>query len=303
MQLAQAIDAWVEAHGPSLSASTQRDIADIRVSVVEVGWAELLCSDLDQDAREDILDEATDYGTLGRSAINEFLNLVLSFAESQTDKDQPEDDDKDVDDDDVDDDKDVDDDDVDQDDDEDVDQDEDEDVDQDDDKDVDDDDVDQDEDEDDDDDDDDEDEDEDEDDVDDAYDDDYEDEDEIDHDPEDWVGYLTGANGGETVEALRPENEPADVILAGNDEVAASSFFDAIGASTPAEDTEAVVVLDATTDDDDIDDDATTRGGVFSAAAEHIPSRRASGVDWITVAYFSVAAICFALVIYFYLSS
>lgn len=241
MQLAQAIDAWVEAHGPSLSASTQRDIADIRVSVIEVGWAELPCSELDQDVRDDILDEATNYGTLGRSAINEFLNLVVSFAESQIDKDQPEDEGEFVDDD---------------------------------------------------------------------YDDDYEDDEadeadeaeavedeEIDHDPEDWVGYLTGANSGEMVEALRPENEPADIVLAGDDEAAASSFFDAIGASTPAGDTEAAVVLDDTTDDD------TTQGGVFSAAAEHTPPKAASGVDWITVAYFSVAAICFALVIYFYLSS
>ena len=257
MQLAQAIDAWVEAHGPSLSASTQRDIADIRVSVIEVGWAELPCSELDQDVRDDILDEATNYGTLGRSAINEFLNLVVSFAESQIDKDQPEDEGEFVDDD-YDDDY--------------------------------------------------EDDDEDDDEADEAdeaeaveHEDDDEDEavedEEIDHDPEDWVGYLTGANSGEMVEALRPENEPADIVLAGDDEAAASSFFDAIGASTPAGDTEAAVVLDDTTDDD------TTQGGVFSAAAEHTPPKAASGVDWITVAYFSVAAICFALVIYFYLSS
>ena len=37
MQLAQAIDAWVDAHKASLSASTRRDIAAIRTVVVAIG--------------------------------------------------------------------------------------------------------------------------------------------------------------------------------------------------------------------------------------------------------------------------
>ena len=44
----------------------------------------------------------------------------------------------------------------------------------------------------------------------------------------------------------------------------------------------------------------TAQSGIFSEAAQYEGER---SVDWITVAYFAVAAICFALVIYFYLSS
>ena len=44
----------------------------------------------------------------------------------------------------------------------------------------------------------------------------------------------------------------------------------------------------------------TEPGGIFSEAAQYDGER---SIDWVTVAYFAVAAICFALVIYFYLSS
>ena len=44
----------------------------------------------------------------------------------------------------------------------------------------------------------------------------------------------------------------------------------------------------------------TAQSGIFSEAAQYDGER---SIDWITVAYFAVAAICFALVIYFYLSS
>ena len=44
----------------------------------------------------------------------------------------------------------------------------------------------------------------------------------------------------------------------------------------------------------------TGPSGIFSEAAQYDGER---SVDWVTVAYFAVAAICFALVIYFYLSS
>jgi len=114
----------------------------------------------------------------------------------------------------------------------------------------------------------------------------------VDHDPEDWVGYLSTAQDGDDFTGLPPENE-AD---AETETAAASSFFSAIDSSPPADD-EAVVVVE------EDDSSSEIKGGVFSAAADHIPPKPASGIDWITVAYFAVAAICFALVIYFYLSS
>ena len=146
------------------------------------------------------------------------------------------------------------------------------------------------------------------DDDDDVDDDDYDDDDDVDEevsepvDPDDWVGYLGTAQDGDDFTGLSPENEsplPVDDDAPADEEAAASSFFNAIDSSTPLDeqdsDTEPVVIVEDATPD--------KKGGVFSAAAEEVPRAPASGIDWITVAYFAVAAVCFALVIYFYLTS
>ncbi|MGK0226460.1 MAG: hypothetical protein ACI8XD_001276 [Thermoproteota archaeon] len=269
MQLAQAIDAWVDAHGASLSALTRRDIEHIQAAVIEVGWHELPHDEVDREVREDIIDEATRTGTLGGSAITEFLGVVVGWAGEKEAKPrgdeealvptgarhaQDESDDDESDDDDHDDEYDDDHDDDDDDDSE-------YEYESDDEYEYDD----------------------------DGYDDDgYDD----DHDPEDWVGYLSTAQDGDDFTGLPPENETA----ADTETAAASSFFNAIDSSTPADDDLVVV-------NKQDDSSPETTGGVFSAAAEHVQRKPLSGIDWITVAYFTVAAICFALVIYFYLSS
>ena len=123
----------------------------------------------------------------------------------------------------------------------------------------------------------------------------HDDDTKTDHEPEDWVGYLSTAQDGDGFTGLAPENETADESV--QEKAAASSFFKALGSSPPVdEDDEPVLV---------IENEAATKDatGIFSAAAEQVPQNRTSGIDWITVAYFAVAAICFALVIYFYLTS
>jgi hypothetical protein len=235
MELVQAIDAWVDAHGANLSGSTQRDIEHIRAAVIEVGWHELPHDEVDREVREDVINEATRTGTLGGSAITEFFGVVLDWADAEESKRGGDGDglgptgafhDQDISDDD-------------------------------------------------------------------ASDDHESDHDEYgDHDPEDWVGYLSTAQDGDDFTGLPPENE-ADAYT---ETAAASSFFNAIDSSTPADD-ELVVV------NKEDDSSPETKGGVFSAAAEHVRPKPATGIDWIAVAYFTVAAVCFALVIYFYLSS
>ena len=93
MQLAHAIDAWVDAHGRGLSVSTQRDIQRIRAAVIEVGWQGLPCDQVDREVREDIIEVATQTGTLGGSAISEFFNVVLQWAATQLDTGPSADDD------------------------------------------------------------------------------------------------------------------------------------------------------------------------------------------------------------------
>ena len=272
MQLAHAIDAWVDAHERGLSVSTQRDIQRIRAAVIEVGWQGLPCAQVDREVREDIIEVATQTGTLGGSAISEFFNVVLQWAATQLDTEPSADDDlgpsgafgdeseptgwEDLDDDDNHDSEptgweDLDDDDNDDDDDDQS-----------------------------------------------RHEPDEPDDDQkTDHEPEDWVGYLSTAQDGDGFTGLAPENETAEERVQEN--AAASSFFKALGSSSPVdedEDDEPVLV---------IENEAATKDstGIFSAAAEQVPQNQTSGIDWITVAYFAVAAICFALVIYFYLTS
>ncbi|MDB4818169.1 hypothetical protein OAG98_01040 [Acidimicrobiales bacterium] len=285
MQLAHAIDAWVDAHERGLSVSTQRDIQRIRAAVIEVGWQGLPCDQVDREVREDIIEVATQTETLGGSAISEFFNVVVQWAATQLDTEPSADDDlgpsgafgdeseptgwedlddddnhdseptgwEDLDDDDNDDSigwEDLDDDDDDDDDDQ------------------------------------------------SRHEPDEPDDDQkTDHEPEDWVGYLSTAQDGDGFTGLAPENETAEERVQEN--AAASSFFKALGSSSPVdedEDDEPVLV---------IENEAATKDstGIFSAAAEQVPQNQTSGIDWITVAYFAVAAICFALVIYFYLTS
>ncbi|MDB2392104.1 hypothetical protein N9V91_03715 [Acidimicrobiaceae bacterium] len=287
MQLAHAIDAWVDAHGRGLSVSTQRDIQRIRAAVIEVGWQGLPCDQVDREVREDIIEVATQTGTLGGSAISEFFNVVLQWAAIQLDTGPSADDDlgssgafgdeseptgwEDLNDDDESDEpeptgwEDLDDepDDNQPDDDQSHDESDDDQTHHDDD----------------------------EPDDDQSHDDDTK----TDHEPEDWVGYLSTAQDGDGFTGLAPENETADEGV--QEKAAASSFFKALGSSPPVdEDDEPVLV---------IENEAATKDatGIFSAAAEQVPQNRTSGIDWITVAYFAVAAICFALVIYFYLTS
>ena len=286
MQLAHAIDAWVDAHGRGLSVSTQRDIQRIRAAVIEVGWQGLPCDQVDREVREDIIEVATQTGTLGGSAISEFFNVVLQWAATQLDTGPSADDDlgssgafgdeseptgwEDLDDDESDEPdstgwEDLDDepDDNQPDDDESHDESDDDQTHHDDD----------------------------EPDDDQSHDDDTK----TDHEPEDWVGYLSTAQDGDGFTGLAPENETADEGV--QEKAAASSFFKALGSSPPVdEDDEPVLV---------IENEAATKDatGIFSAAAEQVPQNRTSGIDWITVVYFAVAAICFALVIYFYLTS
>ena len=268
MQLAHAIDAWVDAHERGLSVSTQRDIQRIRAAVIEVGWQGLPCDQVDREVREDIIEVATQTGTLGGSAISEFFNVVVQWAATQLDTEPSADDDlgpsgafgdeseptgwEDLDDDDNHDSEptgweDLDDDDDDDDDDQSRHE--------------------------------------------------PDDDQKTDHEPEDWVGYLSTAQDGDGFTGLAPENETAEERVQEN--AAASSFFKALGSSSPVdedEDDEPVLV---------IENEAATKDstGIFSAAAEQVPQNQTSGIDWITVAYFAVAAICFALVIYFYLTS
>ena len=293
MQLAHAIDAWVDAHGRGLSVSTQRDIQRIRAAVIEVGWQGLPCDQVDREVREDIIEVATQTGTLGGSAISEFFNVVLQWAATQLDTGPSADDDlgssgafgdeseptgwEDLNDDDESDEpeptgwEDLDDDESDEPDStgwEDLDDDESDEPDDDQTH-----------------------HDDDEPDDDQSHDDDTK----TDHEPEDWVGYLSTAQDGDGFTGLAPENETADEGV--QEKAAASSFFKALGSSPPVdEDDEPVLV---------IENEAATKDatGIFSAAAEQVPQNRTSGIDWITVAYFAVAAICFALVIYFYLTS
>ncbi len=289
MQLAHAIDAWVDAHGRGLSVSTQRDIQRIRAAVIEVGWQGLPCDQVDREVREDIIEVATQTGTLGGSAISEFFNVVLQWAATQLDTGPSADDDlgssgafgdeseptgwEDLDDDDESDEpeptgwEDLDDDESDEPDStgwEDLDDEPDDDQTHHDDDEPDDDQS-------------------------------HDDDTKTDHEPEDWVGYLSTAQDGDGFTGLAPENETADEGV--QEKAAASSFFKALGSSPPVdEDDEPVLV---------IENEAATKDatGIFSAAAEQVPQNRTSGIDWITVAYFAVAAICFALVIYFYLTS
>ena len=302
MQLAHAIDAWVDAHGRGLSVSTQRDIQRIRAAVIEVDWQGLPCDQVDREVREDIIEVATQTGTLGGSAISEFFNVVLQWAATQLDTGPSADDDlgssgafgdeseptgwEDLNDDDESDEpeptgwEDLDDDESDEpdstgwedlDDEPDDNQPDDESHDESDDDQT-------------------------------HHDDDEPDDDQshdddtkTDHEPEDWVGYLSTAQDGDGFTGLAPENETADEGV--QEKAAASSFFKALGSSPPVdEDDEPVLV---------IENEAATKDatGIFSAAAEQVPQNRTSGIDWITVAYFAVAAICFALVIYFYLTS
>ena len=268
MQLAHAIDAWVDAHERGLSVSTQRDIQRIRAAVIEVGWQGLPCDQVDREVREDIIEVATQTGTLGGSAISEFFNDVVQWAATQLDTEPSADDDlgpsgafgdeseptgwEDLDDDDNHDSEptgweDLDDDDDDDDDDQSRHE--------------------------------------------------PDDDQKTDHEPEDWVSYLSTAQDGDGFTGLAPENETAEERVQEN--AAASSFFKALGSSSPVdedEDDEPVLV---------IENEAATKDstGIFSAAAEQVPQNQTSGIDWITVAYFAVAAICFALVIYFYLTS
>ena len=207
MQLAQAIDAWVDAHGTNFSVSTLRDIEHIRAAAVEVGAHQLPHHELDRNVLNDIVVKATHAGTLAESAITEFLGFVLDWANAQEvkaggDGDAP-----------------------------------------------------------------------------------------IDHDLQDWVGYLSTVQDGDEFTGLPPENE----IDIGTETVAAGAFFNAIASSPPGND-ELVIIEEG-------DNSPEPKGGVFSAAAESIPPNPKTGIDWVTTAYFVVAAICFALVIYFYLSS
>ena len=288
MQLAHAIDAWVDAHERGLSVSTQRDIQRIRAAVIEVGWQGLPCDQVDREVREDIIEVATQTGTLGGSAISEFFNVVVQWAATQLDTEPSADDDlgpsgafgdeseptgwEDLDDDDNHDSEptgweDLDDDESDEPDSigwEDLDDDDDDDDDDDQSR---------------------------------HEPDEPDDDQKTDHEPEDWVGYLSTAQDGDGFTGLAPENETAEERVQEN--AAASSFFKALGSSSPVdedEDDEPVLV---------IENEAATKDstGIFSAAAEQVPQNQTSGIDWITVAYFAVAAICFALVIYFYLTS
>ena len=290
MQLAHAIDAWVDAHGRGLSVSTQRDIQRIRAAVIEVGWQGLPCDQVDREVREDIIEVATQTGTLGGSAISEFFNVVQQWAATQLDTGPSADDDlgssgafgdeseptgwEDLDDDESDEPEptgweDLDDDESDEPDStgwEDLDDEPDDDQTHHDDDEPDDDQS-------------------------------HDDDTKTDHEPEDWVGYLSTAQDGDGFTGLAPENETAEEGVQEN--AAASSFFKALGSSSPVdedEDDEPVLV---------IENEAATKDstGIFSAAAEQVPQNQTSGIDWITVAYFAVAAICFALVIYFYLTS
>ena len=288
MQLAHAIDAWVDAHERGLSVSTQRDIQRIRAAVIEVGWQGLPCDQVDREVREDIIEVATQTGTLGGSAISEFFNVVLQWAATQLDTGPSADDDlgssgafgdeseptgwEDLDDDESDEPEptgweDLDDDESDEPDStgwEDLDDEPDDDQTHHDDDEPDDDQS-------------------------------HDDDTKTDHEPEDWVGYLSTAQDGDGFTGLAPENETADEGV--QEKAAASSFFKALGSSPPVdEDDEPVLV---------IENEAATKDatGIFSAAAEQVPQNRTSGIDWITVVYFAVAAICFALVIYFYLTS
>jgi len=231
MQLAQAIDAWVDAHGTNFSVSTLRDIEHIRATAVEVCAHQLPHHELDRDVLNDIIVKATHAGTLAESAITEFLGFVLDWANAQEVKaggdgdglgptgafhvrDASDDESESGDGDDP-----------------------------------------------------------------------------IDPDLEDWVGYLSTAQDGDDFTGLPPENE----IDTGTETVAAGAFFNAIGSSTPANN-ELVIIEEG-------DNSPEPKGGVFSAAAEPIPLNPKTGIDWVTAAYFVVAVICFALVIYFYLSS
>lgn len=305
MQLGQAIDAWVDVHGANLSASTRRDITKIAESVESSGWAEAPCTVVDAGLINDVIRNASNT-TLTGTAISEFLNVVVQWDgvqaketaappatsevsepeeapsghtdggafddlgpagflanaadESSGAEESTDDSDESTDDSDESD--------AEESDSDDepvyVDGEAEESEDSDDG----------------------------EPDGDDPEDDDADEEPDED-DPED------NEDDGEDSEEPDDSGTSDDDDGGTPDTAAASAFFDAVDASSPALDDEPLVTLD----DESSYTNRKPSGGVFSAAAEEVPAKRNDGTDWITVAYFSVAAICFGLVIFFYLTS
>ena len=101
----------------------------------------------------------------------------------------------------------------------------------------------------------------------------------------------------------------AAAASAGPADPAASSFLRTLeqagqtpavfgGLASQAQPDAEVVSLDLTRAE--VPSSDTAHGGIFSEAAQYDGER---SVDWITVAYFAVAAICFAFVIYLALSN
>ena len=86
MRLDKAIVAWLKAHESSLSASTQRDVSSIAAAVDASGWSGLDCSDVERDIRKDIATYADQVGNLDSAAVNEFLEVVLQWRTSQIKK-------------------------------------------------------------------------------------------------------------------------------------------------------------------------------------------------------------------------
>jgi CRP-like cAMP-binding protein len=55
MELTQAIDRWVEAHGSGLSDSTRRDIDDIRNAIAGSPWGSRSFRDVSDDTNADVV--------------------------------------------------------------------------------------------------------------------------------------------------------------------------------------------------------------------------------------------------------
>jgi len=326
MQLAQAIQAWLEAHGTRLSPSSQRDIDEIAASVSASGAGGVECSEVTKRVRRKVVDHAASQGTQTALAVREFIQIVVKWeseqprfatgdgqadtdadadADADTDADavqdtiqddvsdgesEPDPDDAPADDGVADngqdedgfdnDESDRNDDDFDGDDsDDDFDGDDSDRNDSDDDFDGDD--------------------------SDDDFDDDDSDRNDQDYE-DDFDGDDSDRNDSDDDfdgddfdgdDSDRNDDEHRGNAADGQDK-AASSFFDTISATTAMDDNDSSSVM--------AEPDpamASSSGGVFSEAAEQVQPKPKSGTDWITVAYFTVAAVCFALVIYFYITS
>lgn len=132
----------------------------------------------------------------------------------------------------------------------------------------------------------------------------------IDADLDDLLPVVDEPAIDEVVDVIDDDDPDVQIVIDATDPVTtpvpeAASFLRAIDQSAPNRTAFGDLANETATASADLSpvaagqDTPASESGIFSEAAQYEPGR---SVDWLTVLYFGVAAICFAFVIYLYLS-